>query len=168
MNDLPPDALEHGRVLAQIKSWQDFRECFRLRADALQVARTTLDHVGGFPSGHCSALLAPFGKNFGELSLFAMINVLGLRLLVAEDDEALARIRHRLVLRNERSVRAASARNASARMRPCAAVFAGDCEWSKTMNARRCIILTPNRRKAIARKAATIRWRRWRQSEASP
>jgi len=61
------------------------------------VSNLTIDEVSGLQSGYTGKLLAISpSRNLGRLSLGCLLSTLGLRLVVVEDPEALARVRPRL------------------------------------------------------------------------
>jgi hypothetical protein len=92
-------------TIAEVRSWNDLHAAFRARAESLNVSRLVLDELSGLQSGYASKLLAPVPmRHFGRVSLGAMLGALGLKLVVQEDKEALARVAGRLVGR-ERNVR---------------------------------------------------------------
>jgi hypothetical protein len=91
-------------TIAEVRSWNDLHAALRARAESLNVSRLVLDELSGLQSGYASKLLAPVPmRHFGRVSLGAMLGALGLKLVVQEDKEALARIAGRLV-RRERNV----------------------------------------------------------------
>ena len=68
-----------------------------LRVEELEVSRETIDHVSGLQSGYSSKILAPVPlKRVGSVTLGLLLSTLGLKLVVAEDREALAALRHRM------------------------------------------------------------------------
>jgi hypothetical protein len=92
-------------TIAEVRSWNDLHAALRARAESLNVSRLVLDELSGLQSGYASKLLAPGPiRHFGRVSLGAMLGALGLKLVVQEDKEALARVAGRLV-RRERNVR---------------------------------------------------------------
>ena len=92
-------------TIAEVRSWNDLHAALRARAESLNVSRLVLDELSGLQSGYASKLLAPVPiRHFGRGSLGAMLGALGLKLVVQEDKEALARVAGRLV-RRERNVR---------------------------------------------------------------
>jgi hypothetical protein len=92
-------------TIAEVRSWNDLDTALRARAESLNVSRLVLDELSGLQSGYASKLLAPVPiRHFGRVSLGAMSGALGLKLVVQEDKEALARVAGRLV-RRERNVR---------------------------------------------------------------
>jgi hypothetical protein len=89
------------RPLAICRDYGEMHAAFReYVAHDLNVTYETLDHVSGLQSGYISKLLAPLPiKNFGIMSLDAFLNSACLALIVAQDQDALARMRHRLPVR---------------------------------------------------------------------
>jgi hypothetical protein len=85
------------RSLAVVSSYGELILCLRQRAEALGVSNMTLDEAAGLTSGHAGKLLSSRPhRALGPISLGLMLEALGLRLVVVEDEEALARMRPRL------------------------------------------------------------------------
>lgn len=106
----PTYQIEH-KPLAVVTDWHEFRRILRERCDQLNVSRVTLGAIGGFSDGEAGRLIGrdpPQG--FGPVSFPAMLASLGIAVLIVEDAAALARIKGRLVPRNEQCVRAARKR----------------------------------------------------------
>src|SRR5262245_29579627 len=88
------------RLLAEVRDYAQLVQALRARIDELGVAGETIDDVAGLPTRYTTKLLAPIPiKSLGRVSLGPLLGALGLKLIVAEDAEALARIRHRLTPR---------------------------------------------------------------------
>jgi hypothetical protein len=88
------------RALAVIADYAGLVACLRARAEALAVSNVTLDEVAGLSAGYSGHLLSPNpSRRFGAATLGPALAALGLRLVVVEDPEGLARIRGRLVKR---------------------------------------------------------------------
>ena len=157
------------RPLAVIRDWNEFRQACRARCDELRIARTTVDIVGGFPAGQTAKLIAPLPpQGFGTVSFAAMLGALGLAMVVVEDAEAIARIRHRLVPRRATHVDACEAMLTKKRKRR-PHLWKANADWGRIMAARRCLILSPNKRKRIAQAAARARWQKpGRKGRKSP
>jgi hypothetical protein len=84
--------------LAIARSTADLCEIFRQRVRDLNVSLETIDAVAGLPSRYSAKLLGPNpAKNFGAISFDALLGTLGLKLIVVEDADALARVRSRFV-----------------------------------------------------------------------
>ena len=88
-------------VLAEVHTYDELQAALRARALALDVVidsrcsprihrKEALDGVAGLPAGYSSKVLAG-RKRAGRTSLGALLSALGLKLLVVEDPEALAR-----------------------------------------------------------------------------
>jgi hypothetical protein len=79
-------------VFARVNSYDELHRLVRDRASKMQASRTTLDAVTGLPDGYCGKVLSEnYGKKFGKLSLFALLEVLGLTLIVVDDRPAIER-----------------------------------------------------------------------------
>lgn len=78
---------------AEAHDLNEMHRAFRDRAQQLNITRDTIDQIAGLTSGHASKLLAPEPlKHYGLRSFGPMLGALGLKLLVVEDPEALARV----------------------------------------------------------------------------
>jgi hypothetical protein len=123
-------------TIAEVRSWNDLHAAFRARAESLNVSRLVLDELSGLQSGYASKLLAPVPiRHFGRVSLGAMSGALGLKLVVQEDKEALARVAGRLV-RRERNVR----RRGQDASRSCRSQNGGVTPSRPTRHARPCSV----------------------------
>jgi hypothetical protein len=161
--------IEH-RPLAVCRGWDDLRQAFRARCEELNVARTTVDTVGGLPEGQTSKLLSPVpDQEMGRISFPNLLGALALAVVVVEDAEAIARLRHRLTPRDTKRAHAA-AKRATAKKPRRGQAWKGDKEWSRILNARRMVFQSKHQRKQIAQNAARARWAKRRRSvpEASP
>jgi len=137
----------------------------RKRADDLRITRLSMDEVGGMPPGYFGKVLGPEQvKLAGRHSLGALLGVLGLKLLVIEDAEALARYSARAEKR--RTTLHANDCMLTKRM-PNFAGFFGDSEWGKTMRQLGLLKIGPRRRKRIATHAAKVRWARHSARQAA-
>jgi hypothetical protein len=87
-----------GRLITDYRS---LVEVCRARADELAISRLEIDRLGGLPAGYAAKLIGkdgtPLPKRMWPGSLEAMLGVLGLRILLIEDEAATART---LALRN--------------------------------------------------------------------
>jgi hypothetical protein len=84
-----------------------------------------------------------------------LLTVLGVKLIMVENLDALRRFAPRLTKRNAASVRYASGRTRKKRPKL-------GPEWGKVMAARRVLSQSPSERSRIARLAAVSRWIKWR------
>lgn len=89
--------------LGIVRSYSDLVAVIRARMIELDVTLATVDHIAGLPTNYASKLLGPNpAKRLGIMSFEAVLGAVGLKLIAIEDDEALARVRHRLVKRRKR------------------------------------------------------------------
>ena len=85
-----------------VSDYRGLVETCRARADELGISRLEIDRLGGLLAGYAGKLLGKDGlgprkKKMWPVSLQAMLGVLGLKILIIEDDAATART---LALRN--------------------------------------------------------------------
>jgi hypothetical protein len=85
--------------LATISTYDELIAALRQRAIALNTPLEAIDHVAGLPTRYTTKLLGKT-KVLGPMSLGAMLGALALKLAVMSDDDALARLRHRLPARD--------------------------------------------------------------------
>jgi hypothetical protein len=90
----------------KIGSCDELRELLSDRADELNISRATLDGIAGVPDRYSQKLLSarPI-RNFGPTSLAAILGALALKIVrveIAEDPEAAARVSGRWVPRRRR------------------------------------------------------------------
>jgi hypothetical protein len=99
-------------------------------------------------------------KSIGPVSLGPLLGTL--KLIVAVDQEALARIHARLTKRKHRRRQYADTTELTQRgtLRRRFLAFKGNLEIARLMRQRGILKTTPKQRSAIARKAAKARWRR--------
>lgn len=148
-----------GRHIGTARDYDQLHELLRARVDELAVTYESVDAVAGLPSRYTAKLLAPVPmKAIGKTSMGPLLGALGLKLIVAVDDETLARIIGRL------TKRARKQSNASDAMRPMKrkkrrGYWKGNADWARIMNARRTLVVPESKRSASARKAARARWR---------
>lgn len=82
--------------LAEIRTYDDLHQALRARADHIGVTRLGLDEITGLTSGHSGKLLAPTKiKRLGPISFDLMLPALGLKLLLVEDAEIVAKMQLR-------------------------------------------------------------------------
>ncbi|MCA1414472.1 hypothetical protein I6F30_25450 [Bradyrhizobium sp. NBAIM20] len=78
-----------------IHSMPELIAALRDRRDELNISHETIDSISGMQSGYTSKLLAPKPiKNLGPVSFSSLLGALGLAVLVVEDPQAAARVRH--------------------------------------------------------------------------
>jgi hypothetical protein len=139
--------------IATVRDYNELHAALRARADALSVSRGATDDVSGLPSGYSGKLLGPKPlKLFGVKSLGAILTVLGLKMVLVDDEESLRKYTARLSKRHDASVRLLR----TGRVIKWAKIGP---EWARRMNAHRSLKLSPSRRIQIARTAARARGR---------
>jgi hypothetical protein len=89
---------ELGRVFSDYRT---LVETCRARADELELSRLEIDRLSGLPAGYAGKLLGKDGgdpgrkhKKMWPIALESMLGVLGLKILLIEDDAATARAPH--------------------------------------------------------------------------
>lgn len=88
------------KKLATVRSERELLAVFRARQDQLNITHETIDSAAGLADRYSAKLLGSTPiKHLGVRSLGALLGVLGLRLDVVEDREALARIKPQLTTR---------------------------------------------------------------------
>jgi hypothetical protein len=79
-------------IAQPISKYKDLVEACRQRANELGLSRLEIDRIGGLPAGYAGKLLAvKCKKRLGPISLETMLGVLGLKILLIEDEAATAR-----------------------------------------------------------------------------
>jgi hypothetical protein len=86
---------ELGRL---VKGYRALVESCRARADELGISRLEIDRLGGLPAGYAGKILGKDGgepgrkhKKMWPVALESMLGVLGLKILLIEDDAATAK-----------------------------------------------------------------------------
>lgn len=147
------------REIAFVRTYDDFLRALRARADELKVTRETIDDLSGIQSGYASKLLSiPPIRVMGRVSFGAVLQCLGLAIVIIEDQAALDRISKRLVKR-ERAIVHSGRDDAGRKKRRRRHRFPKGPDHARLMRARQLANQEPAQRSAIARKAANCRWR---------
>jgi hypothetical protein len=136
-----------------------------------------IDDLAGLPARYTATLLAGSSvKSLGRSSMGAILGSVGLKLIVAVDEERLRKIRHRLAPSKwpeVRQQRATAKRLALTRQPPVNSSrtqFKGDREWALAMHAKQMAATTPEFRRARARlaaKAGNEKRRRLKEADAT-
>ena len=145
------------RALARVEHSEALLAAIRLQVEALGLSHEMLDHLTGLASGYSGKLLAnPPIKRLGNLSLFLILEAIGLDIVLVENPQRLERLRNlkhpqrrQIVLR-----------------RPRIQIFRQDflrLNGSKGGRAR-AAKLSAKRLSAIARRANRIRWAKHRRN----
>jgi hypothetical protein len=88
-------SVEAIEPIAVVTDYDGLITALRQRAIALNTPLEAIDHVAGLPARYTTKLLGKT-KVLGPMSLGAMLGALALKLAVMPDDDALAKLRHRL------------------------------------------------------------------------
>jgi hypothetical protein len=133
-----------------VRSYDDLIEAIRNRILELNTTGESVDYVAGLPLRYSAKLLAPNRmRTIGARSFAPLLGALGLALIVVEDTEQLARVRHRLKPRKKKAID----------MRPNASNSKkSPNSWGLWMNCMRFFALSDEQRSASARHAAHARW----------
>lgn len=93
----------------EVNSYVGLRDAIRRRVSALDISRATLDEITGLPLGYSGKLLASGEakdpKRFGPLSLDLILQATGLKLLVVDDHQTLAKFAPMYIKRDARQAR---------------------------------------------------------------
>jgi len=138
-------------VLAEIRDYRELITALRREVIGLNVRWETLDAIAGLPERYLAKLLAPVPmRGIGRVSLGPLLGTIGCKLVLVRDGEIPARIRE-------------ARQNASYRMRAGGkrkrAPFFSDPAVASWAAKRRLLLLSPRRKRWIAKYAAECRWR---------
>jgi hypothetical protein len=83
-------------IARPVQGYKGLVETCRQRAEELAISRLELDRLAGLPSGYAAKLLGrdgagPQKKRLWPIGLESMLGVLGLKILIIEDEAATAR-----------------------------------------------------------------------------
>jgi hypothetical protein len=150
----------------EARNYVQFMEALRDRCADLDVAYETVDVMAGLPARYLAKVLAPVPiKALGPVSLGPMLGAMGLKVLVVEDAETLARFAKKL---SKRKYRRHAGVGMPANKRHRKSALSGNSDWGKMMRARQIAQASPTQRKQSAKKAAKARWRKPRVVEITP
>jgi hypothetical protein len=80
------------RPLAVVCDYAQLHAALRRPAEEIGISRVEIDRLAGLADGHASKLLSPVPiKKLGHISLGPILSVLGLKIALIEDPEAVAR-----------------------------------------------------------------------------
>ena len=145
---------EGGRIIAEVTTYHVFTAAIRQWIAELDTNYACVNDLAGLQDGYLSKLIArsPI-RNFGPTSLSPVLGALCLKLLLVVDSEKLAKMRPRYVKRKKHACNDACdetrENRRSLRFNPRLAQILGH---------RRALLLSAQRRKAIAQIAARARW----------
>lgn len=149
------------RQIAVVHDYLELHAMLRARIDEKGITREIVDEVSGLQPGYVAKLLAPKPlKSIGLASMGPVLQTLGIKFLVVEDDEALRKYAHRLTPR----------RRAKCRAKPSSKPLSKDpvevfkADYFRMIGAaggrQRAANLSKRRRRMIAKHAINTRWRK--------
>jgi hypothetical protein len=150
------------RVIAEVRDYDGFTAALRAWIVANNTTYESVNDICGFPGNYLSKMISRSpARSFSRMSLGNTLAGLGLKILLAVDAEKLAAMRPRYEPRKKHTSGGVRAeKKTPLRGNPTLAAFYAH---------RRALLQSPQRRRAIARKAIRIRWNRARAAEgASP
>jgi hypothetical protein len=147
------------RVFAPIDSMPDLHAAVRARVEELELSRATIDAAAGIPDGYAAKLLAQLPvKRFGATSMWPVLRVVGLKLALVDDPEALASVTFKLPKRDRAQVRSRCQADAGLGTKPSlTAILSSAGSRGGKARMRK---LSPAARRRLARSAAAARWER--------
>jgi hypothetical protein len=158
--------MNEPRILASIATYPELIQALRSWAFELGTTYDAIDQVAGWEGRYVAKLLSPRPvKTFGQISLGLVLAALGLRLQVAVDEAALAKVRHRLTPSQWPTKRRAKQRQ---KIMEAAAAVEQDAdaqrralmsELGRQSHAARMARTTPEERQHQASVAAKARWK---------
>jgi hypothetical protein len=156
--------MTEARQIARVRDYMGLIAALRARADELELTRDGLDEaMQTLPDRYASKLLAsPPIRNFGRISLGPMLDALGLEIVLVENLKAVERISKQIAKRRQKSLDAGHRMLATTKRRRWK--FPKGADHASLMRARQILTQPAEKRSAIARRAARIRWRRHRQA----
>jgi hypothetical protein len=166
------------RVIGEVRSYDQFTQILRdWVGGELNTSYESVNEIAGLPGNYLSKLISRTPvRSFSRMSLGATLGALCLKLLVAVDTEKLEAMRPRYTLRKKHACNSMLANGHLAKMRKSRAKprKMGNPQLQNAAVAafyghRRAAILSPQRRRQIAKAAALARWRNGRhEGEAAP
>jgi hypothetical protein len=92
--------------LARVESYDDLVHALRARVDQLGISQETLAALARL-QGYSSDVLKPQGnmRSLGRMSFGCVLGALGLKIVLVEDRDALAKVRERLIERDNAQAR---------------------------------------------------------------
>lgn len=88
------------RILGTVSHYAQLLDLIRTRVAELEITHETLDHVAGLQPGYASKLLCePPMRRMGPLTLFLVLDALGMSIMITTDPVSFDRVRSRLTKR---------------------------------------------------------------------
>jgi hypothetical protein len=146
-----------GEVLAVAQSLDELIAALRKRVDQLGLSWESLNALCGVLPEHIRPKKQGNSRTLGRMSFGTVLGALGLKLVVVEDrDDALAKVRSRLMARDRDNAHAMGTYTWPPRIKgPADNVFA---VCGRAGGYARAAALTPKQRVKISRAAIRARW----------
>jgi hypothetical protein len=147
--------------IAVCRTVEELQQAMRQRAETIGISRERIDEIGGLPDGYSAKLLTnPPYRSLGPLSTFQLIGALGMMVALIESPEMMQRIAQapRRVQWNVRT-----GKNHWRAAKPLSMIGKLLRQNGALGGRKRSEKLSPAERTAIAKRAARVRWRRWRR-----
>ena len=87
--------MEQPAPLAEVRSYADLLSALRNRAEQLNISRASIGDTAGFLQGYAETILSGV-KSLGPQSLAPFLTAMGLKLILVEDVEAVAKYASRI------------------------------------------------------------------------
>jgi hypothetical protein len=147
---------EGDRIIATVTSYDEFVGAIRKWIVELGTTRECVGELAGLPSGYLNTLLVSTPiRSFSRMSLGATLGALALRIQLVIDNEKLAAMQPRYTPRKQQG---RHANDGMPTKRPH--YLRKNSEFMRLLRHRGVLALSRHKRRAIARKAAKIRWAR--------
>lgn len=162
----PPDQPE--RRIAVVRDYDGLMAAVHQRVDELKLTCSLIDELASLPTGYAGKILGPARvKTLGPVSLGLILGVLGLKLHVVEDTEAVAKLSSRYTARDEKRRRAGLIKKP---MSPEARDKIGRVQAADWGRAGGAMPKASGMSSARARKMARYRWKdhkvpRWKRKQ---
>jgi hypothetical protein len=154
---------EGGRIIATVVDYSGFVSAIRSWIAQVGVSYETVEHVSGIQPGYLTKLICSTPtRSFSRVSLGATLGALCLRLQLVVDEERLAQMQPRFTARKKQP-------HADDGMpRKKIHYLRGNSTYMSALRHKGVLILSPRRRRALARHAAAVRWKNARKSGGQP
>jgi hypothetical protein len=157
------------RIIGEIKDYDSFTACLRRWIKQVGTTYADIDAIAGLPSNYLSKLISTTPvRSFSRMSLGSTLQAMGLKLLVAIDHEQLEAMKPRYTVSKRPASESMPATKLPVKPRKLHNPLVGNPGLAALYAHRRAVMLTPQRRRALARHAAKIRWQRERAKDAAP
>jgi hypothetical protein len=150
------------RIIAECRDYLSFIQGLRARLAELKMTYETLDVIAGWTDTYSTKLLAPEPtKHFGPMSFDAVLGSTAVKILLIEDPVALKRILNNRHYTKRKMPDLPSMRPVGKHGHVVHRITHENMKQLSFLgNQARMLKLSPKRRRALARRAARVRWRR--------